>query len=643
MQMRNDSLGRRQLEAFHWEDIEANVAGMEVSRALTEVRELRTKIRTSLEDTCDQQLAAWWAQANEALATARFYGDLVVLSFFEGSGVRKRRTIREERALALASGNASRFVDAVTAARRAEPPIVPFHWELEFPEVFERGRPGFDAFIGNPPFMGGRNLSNVAGASYVSWLVFQHEGSGGAADLVAHFFRRGFDLLRENGALGFIATNTIAQGDTRAAGLTWILENGGQIYCARRRVKWPGAAAVIVSVINIWKGPVAPVPELDGKGVDRVTPFLFHSGPTNDPARLPQNVGRSFVGSLILGMGFTFDDFDAKGVATALAEMHRIITGNPDSREVIFPYIGGEELTTHPQHCHHRFVINFGERTADECRSRWPELWRIVEQKVKPERIGKDGDKYPRMVHEWWKFWNARGELQAATASVKRVLAISRVGQHAAFAFLPSDMVFSDALIVFPLETFSAFASLQCRPHELWARFFGSSMKDDPRYTPSDCFETFPFPENWDSRTDLEAVGKEYYEYRANLMIENDEGLTKTYNRFHDPNETDPRIGKLRELHSEMDRAVLSAYGWDDVPTECEFLLDYEIDEEEWGNRRKPYRYRWPDEVHDEVLARLLDLNAQRAAAEASAGAGRAERVASRRNAGSAPDQGRLF
>ena len=318
-------------------------------------------------------------------------------------------------------------------------------------------------------------------------------------------------------------------------------------------------------------------------------------------------------------------------------------TGNPDSREVIFPYIGGEELTTHPQHCHHRFVINFGERTADECRSRWPELWRIVEQKVKPERIGKDGDKYPRMVHEWWKFWNARGELQAATASVKRVLAISRVGQHAAFAFLPSDMVFSDALIVFPLETFSAFASLQCRPHELWARFFGSSMKDDPRYTPSDCFETFPFPENWDSRTDLEAVGKEYYEYRANLMIENDEGLTKTYNRFHDPNETDPRIGKLRELHSEMDRAVLSAYGWDDVPTECEFLLDYEIDEEEWGNRRKPYRYRWPDEVHDEVLARLLDLNAQRAAAEASAGAGRAERVASRRNAGSAPDQGRLF
>jgi hypothetical protein len=109
-------------------------------------------------------------------------------------------------------------------------------------------------------------------------------------------------------------------------------------------------------------------------------------------------------------------------------------------------------------------------------------------------------------------------------------------------------------------------------------------------------------------------------------MVRNDEGLTKTYNRFHDPDERDPEIAKLRELHAAMDRAVLDAYGWHDIPTDCEFLLDYEIDEEEWGDKKRPYRYRWPDEVRDEVLARLLELNAARAKEESRSGAAAARK-----------------
>ena len=88
-----------------------------------------------------------------------------------------------------------------------------------------------------------------------------------------------------------------------------------------------------------------------------------------------------------------------------------------------------------------------------------------------------------------------------------------------------------------------------------------------------------------------------------------------------------------------MDRAVLRAYGWDDIPTECEFLLDYEIDEEEWGNKRKPYRYRWPDDVHDEVLARLLVLNGERAAAEQRSGAAAAKRDGRARRQTAVPAQ----
>jgi hypothetical protein len=205
--------------------------------------------------------------------------------------------------------------------------------------------------------------------------------------------------------------------------------------------------------------------------------------------------------------------------------------------------------------------------------------------------------------------------------------------------------VFSHALGIFPLPTYAAFCALQSRPHEIWARFFGSSLEDRLRYTPSDCFETFPFPDSRETHPALEATGKAYYEFRATLMVRNNEGLTKTYNRFHDPDELDPDIEKLRDLHAAMDRAVLDVYGWSDIPTDCEFLLDYEIDEEEWGNKKKPYRYRWPDEMRDEVLARLLELNAERAKEEARSGAAgkKRGRKSATKRAPRAPGMGDLF
>ncbi len=197
---------------------------------------------------------------------------------------------------------------------------------------------------------------------------------------------------------------------------------------------------------------------------------------------------------------------------------------------------------------------------------------------------------------------------------------MSRVGQHGSVTFLSSGMVYADSLIVFPLPTHAAFCALQSRPHEIWARSFGSSMKDDLRYTPSDVFETFPFPVGWTTNPALEAAGETYYSFRTNLMRDNNEGLTGTYNRFHDPDEHDPGIVRLRELHAEMDGAVLAAYGWSDLSAGCEFVPEDEVEGEVLpSRRRKRYRYRWPDSVRDEVLARLVGLNAERAEQEAAA------------------------
>ena len=704
-----------QIEAFHWKGGEKRFqTGIETTWIAEPVRKalrLRREIQEADDETPDRVLRSRLRDADGALARVKRGGDLVLAAFFKGKKAKEREALRRQFALDLETEKASNedeakrppndkrgsppsaSPDALTGPpatlgpqasrpdldvvpeppterrhggssyigwlgdlRIADPPLAPFHWQIEFPEVFlpdERDNPGFDAVVGNPPFAGKNTTKNANVAGYPDWLKQMHEGSHGNSDLVAHFFRRAFNLIREGGAFGLIATNTIAQGDTRSTGLRYVCNRGGEIFRARRRVKWPRQAAVVVSVVHMHRGPWHGPRLLDGAETQKITAFLFHRGGHDDPARLAENAGKSFQGSIVLGMGFTFDDTDKKGVASRLADMERLIEENPKNKEAIFPYIGGAELNASPTHSHHRYVINFrdwplrradhgaaaapdtgsswshaSDRQRDVWRrcgtvppdfpgpvaADWPELLAIVEERVK----GRRGS---HSTAPWWQFERLRPELFAAVAGLDRVLAISQVTPHASFAFLRTSMVYAHRLNVFPLTTGAAFCALQSRTHEVWARALGSTLKDDLSYYPSDVFETFPFPEDWETRADLEAAGKSYYDHRAALLIEKNEGLTKIYNRFHDPYETGSAIQKLRDLHATMDRAVLNAYGWTDIPTACDFLLDYEVDEEAWGTRKKPYRYRWPDEVRDEVLARLLELNARRAAAEKRSGA----------------------
>jgi hypothetical protein len=171
-------------------------------------------------------------------------------------------------------------------------------------------------------------------------------------------------------------------------------------------------------------------------------------------------------------------------------------------------------------------------------------------------------------------------------------------------------------LNVFALSSFASFAVLQSSVHETLARFFSSSMKDDLRYNPTDCFETFPFPPGFETDSSLEAAARAYHDHRAALMVARNEGMTKTYNRFHDRGETAIDIQRLRDLHAAMDRAVLAAYGWDDLAERADPVF---LDETNENDHTYQGRLFWPSLLRDEVLARLLALNAQRAAAERAA------------------------
>jgi len=607
-------LSRDQIVHFDWEDSDQFVLELSdaLKSALAEAEAKRDRIHelSDSDDTSEKQRLL--SEAEAATSLVRTAGDLLLAAFFDAEKDRERKALRASTldALRTAIRNRAPVDDGAARALRSGPkPVPPFHWFLEFPEVFSRSNPGFDAFVGNPPFAGKNTLIHANRDGYTAWLKVLHEETHGNADLIAQFFRRAFTLTRVGGTFGLIATNTIAQGDTRGTGLRWICKHGGTIYEARKRVKWPGAAAVVVSVIHVRKGSSLRRPRLDGREVDRVTAFLFYAGGDDDPLPLRENAGKSFIGSYVLGMGFTFDDDNED--ATPVAEMQRLIAKNPKNAERIFPYIGGEEVNDSPTHAHRRYVINFGEMTEREARDGWPDLMEIVERKVK-------GTRASHSTAEWWHFERSRAELYEAIRGHDKVLVAARNPEHLSFAFLPSRQVFSEQLVVFALSGFPAFGVLQSRVHTVWARFFGSSMKDDPRYTPTKCFEPFPQVAEGKLIRELESLARHYYEHRAGLMESSGMGLTGIYNRFHDPDDRRADIQKLRELHDAMDRAVLDAYDWNDVRIRSEFLLEHEDEEEkEAGTRRKKsWRYRWPDEIRDEILARLLALNAERARRE---------------------------
>ena len=651
-------LTNKQIASFHWKAnapvFQPGFEAMKAQEQLERAMELRRQIREAGDGSSDQQLRHMLDDAESATSVVRRMGDLILVAYFDGDKSAAREATLARFADAMAEGRAGEYASYLEEKRNADPALAPFHWEAEFPGAFDRRNPGFDAIVGNPPFGGHVTVVESNVVRYTMWLRYLHPKSAGKCDVVAHFFRRSFNLLREDGCMGLLATNTVAQGDTRTSGLQWLCKNGAIVYRALRRVPWPGIAAVVVSIVHIsrTRRSSALRRQLDGRIVNDITAFLFHKGGHDDPAILSTNKNKSFIGSAILGKGFTFDDNGSKqGKTTSIADMKTLLTNNPGCSDCIRPYIGGADVNSHPRQKHHRYVIHFfdyarqrehasvswAEATDEQrrrfrasgivpvdyphpCAGDWPELLAIVEDKVKPERersaIKSKSGHGKRATNYWWQHYRQGHGLYSSIDNRTRVVAVSAVGQHAAFAFLPTRMVYAHSLVVFPFDTYAAFCTLQCRVHEVWARFFGSSMKDDLRYTPSDVFETFPFPENWETHPSLEAAGQEYYQFRAALMVGNDEGLTKTYNRFHDPNENDSKVARLRDLHAAMDRAVLDAYGWTDVSTDCKFLLDYEIDEAEWGRKKKPYRYRWPNEVRDEVLARLLELNGQRAAEE---------------------------
>lgn len=530
-----------------------------------------------------------------------------------------------------------------------------FHWFLEFPEVFQKG--GFDCILGNPPFLGDRRLKVAYGNQFLEWIRSTFT-NGATIDLVGYFFLRINEVIKINGFQSLISTNTITQGKAREEGLEKIISQGSQINHAVKSMKWPGLAAVEVSLITIFKGTWNRDLFLNNETVENITPYLDHQESLGNPMPLNENDGKSYQGSIILGMGFVLEKSEAVE-----------LTKNSINKEVVLPYLNGSDLNSSPDQSPSRYVINFRDWSESKAK-KYAEPYEILKEKVKPERqrwkIDKSGNEIigqyalrKPLPEKWWQHAEKRPAMYKELSKIDRVLVSCRVSKYVNQSFVDVGPIFDVATSVVVRNKWFEYAALQSSIHDQWAWKYASTMKFDIRYTNRDCIDTFPLPII--NVKLLDDLGETYHDLRSNLMMRVQLGLTKTYNQYHNQDlikqvksleakdfqkkfgketwhlynhlevkkqgdisyeEAVSLILKLRELHKEMDEAVLVAYGWheDSEKWGKAIQLRHDFYEVEYLPENDRVRYTIHPEARKEVLKRLLLLNHERYAEEIKQG-----------------------
>jgi hypothetical protein len=222
---------------------------------------------------------------------------------------------------------------------------------------------------------------------------------------------------------------------------------------------------------------------------------------------------------------------------------------------------------------------------------------------VRPVRAQVNRESYRR---RWWQFAERVQGLYRAIAPLDRCIVIAQVSKTVQVTFVPSQIVYSHKTVVFAYDDDARFGLLSSGFHRSWAVTRSSTMRTDISYAPTDCFATFVQPELTSGVGDL---GGQLHAHRRALMLDRQEGLTKTYNRVHDPGEHGDDIVHLRDLHVSLDHAVRDAYGWTDLD------LGHGFHETKFGTR-----FTFAPAPRQEVLDRLLELNHERYAEEGRRG-----------------------
>jgi len=478
----------------------------------------------------------------------------------------------------------------------------PFHWPLEFPEVFGRTSSGFDALVGNPPFLGNRLWKGALGEK-LQWQCQMVLGaSPGKIDLCVVFHRRAVDLLRPEGCYGLLATSNIAEGSAIEVGLGVVVQNGS-IHFARKGMPWPGAAAVVVAIVGFFKGEWQADCDADGQTCPRIGP------------RLEPEAANVWVPQALPDAPFTFAGVDnSKGLAfviTPSSPWFDRLKDEPDT--LLKPYITGDDITSSALNRIERWALDIGDLGLDEIARRWPVAHHFIVEEVQPTRTVAALKSYKGLIDRWWQFWNHRAELMRRIRQRAQFIAYSKVTKHPICMIADSKWIYTNQVLLVATEREDMLAICLSSFFRAWLeKFCGGGMGVTLRISISESTAKYPVPEQSVATAGVDAA-TQFNRLAVEFSAAHGGGLTDVMNAIHTPDNTDATIAELRRLLSVIDAEVASAYGWGDVE------VTYDFREFDGGSANDKWRWSLSADGTSTLLDRLVALNRERFEAAATA------------------------
>jgi len=366
--------------------------------------------------------------------------------------------------------------------------------------------PPADFIIGNPPFLGNRFIAGELGEDYVAALAkIYQKRLGGKPDLVCYFFEKARKQIEEGRCkrAGLLATQGIRGGTNRNV-LKRIKETGDIFFAEADREWILNGANVHISMVGFDDGSESQK-ILNGVEVGSINSNLTAGTDITQAVALAQNLGISFQGAISRGR-FDLGDEEALSMLIGGGNPH----GRPNS-DVIVPYVNGMDITRRNRNV---WIIDFGDRKSQLDASLYTSPFEYLRKYVEPEvKKAKDKREY------WWLHWRPRPEMGKALNHLGRFLATPRVSKHRLFVWLQAPSYPDCQLIVFASEDDYYLGVLHSRIHEVWALKLGTRLETRPRYTPTTCFETFPFPDASEARREeIARAARELDELRGRWL-----------------------------------------------------------------------------------------------------------------------------
>ena len=372
----------------------------------------------------------------------------------------------------------------------------------------EREWPKCDVIVSNPPFLGGKLIRRELGDAYVDALFENHrERVAPEADLCCYWFEKARQQVEDGKCkrAGLLATQGIRGGANREA--LKRIKDTGDIFFAESDRNWILAGAnVHVSMIGFDDGSET-LRSLDGRKVKVINPNLTATADVTTATELKANREIAFMGTT---KGGAFDI--PEGLALELLRAPNP-HGKPDSN-VVVPWVNGMDLTQRPSGT---WIIDYGVGLSEQQAAQYEAPFEFVRKNIKPER-----DKSRTTIKEWWLHERRRGEMRVALAPLARFLCTTRVSKHRLFVWLQAPTLPDSATFAFARADDFFFGVLHSHAHEVWARIQGTQVREREsgfRYTPTTCFETFPFPRATPAQqAGIAAAAKELNELRERWL-----------------------------------------------------------------------------------------------------------------------------